>query len=71
MNKESQLIDTEEKILKLTTKKSKLSEEDKTPGVVATAKLRFFMMRISTFVVPILSQANHIALNIAKLHILL
>lgn len=47
MNKESQLIDTEEKILKLTTKKSKLSEEDKTPGVVATAKLRFFKYRQS------------------------
>ena len=47
MNKESQLVDTEEKILKLTTKKSKLSKEDKTPGVVATAKLRFFKYRQS------------------------
>lgn len=47
LNKESQLINTEEKILKLTTKKTKFLGTDKTQGIVATAKLRFFKYRQS------------------------
>lgn len=41
MSKESQIINTEEKRLKLISKKAKVTGSDKTAGVLANARLRF------------------------------